>query len=73
MKRHRLAFLDRGLEHIHRWDATCVCGWQSRHHRRKVDAVESYRDHLKAVRRKKLDRLIPAPLTPKDRLPEELQ
>lgn len=75
---HRLVLVDRGVEHRHRWDATCACGWQGTHRRRKQDAEKLYREHVAGLQRRDHARssgreVRPRACTPADELPEELR
>lgn len=49
---HSLTLTDRGGQHIHRWQASCVCGWVGIPLRRRKGAEDAYHGHAGAdVRR----------------------
>ena len=48
MTHHRLHLNDRGPQHRHRWQATCVCGWSAIPLRVKRSAVRTYRHHTRS-------------------------
>lgn len=46
---HALTFMDRGLEHVHRWVPSCSCGWKGVQRRRKDEGIKQYRMHVKGL------------------------
>lgn len=68
--KHRLELRDRGLEHVHRWQPSCPCGWTAVPVRRRDDAEDRYRQHLPKPRRRWY---VPRRPTRTADLPEELR
>lgn len=75
-REHRLTLEDRGDEHLHRWWATCACGWRGIPGKRKW-ATTQYRNHRRLIARKLLhgigNEVRRQPLTPIADLPEVLR
>lgn len=73
-ERHRLRLDDRGPEHIHRWVASCSCGWRAVPLRKRNAKLAYSRHASKAVSNRRHRREPqPRPLTPVDRLPDALR
>lgn len=73
---HSLTITDRGTQHRHRFDPACACGWSGRHHRRRVDAEEEYRQHTGAEEKRAIrgrQGMSPRPCTPQEDLPDALR
>ena len=71
--KHSLVLIDRGPQHVHRWVPSCSCGtWTGVQRRRKVEAVEQYRQHRSGAESRGTARFKPRPPTPADRLPLDL-
>ncbi len=73
VKQHRLTLNDRGLVHRHRWLPSCSCGWVGVPRRRQRAAAGEYRDHIGAETHRLAPTYAPQPMTPADKLPDELR
>lgn len=71
---HALTWVDRGSQHIHRWHATCSCGWVAVPGKRRW-AEQQYRAHVRQVEGAYRHSGEPRrrPLTPAHQLPECLR
>lgn len=71
--RHHLRLDDRGSEHIHRWVASCSCGWRAVPLRKRNAKVAYAKHEARSVNQDRRRSPQPRALTPVDRLPEALR